>query len=93
MLWPLLVMALAFTLLFTTLHLMCDAQRNPAPPPAPPLHAGRVGRRGQRARASPHHAGGLAVIDHVGFIAVAYALSIVVDRRHDRRDRAMSIGA
>ena len=57
LLWPLLVMALAFTLLFADLASDGDPQRDPAPPRRPPDHDRR--RRGRRARRLRLATGGL----------------------------------
>ena len=68
MLWPLLIMAVAFTI--PVLHAASggDPQRDPAPPPAPAHHP--AGVRGMIEHAS-----------HAPFIVAAYVVAGVVDRR------------
>ena len=75
LLWPLIVMSLAFTFLFLTLASDGDPQRNPAPPHRPRDHAG--GGRGRPAARRPSRRGAREHVGdpHIGFIVAAYAVA------------------
>ena len=80
LLWPLLVMALAFTVLFLDAAPHGDPQRDPAPPHRPPDHArGRGRRRAARPPPRARREGRVTMSDpHIGFIVAAYAIAAVV---------------